>query len=144
MASDKVRFGIIGCGMIAEFHCTGIAKCPEAQLHAVCDPIPERADTFAAKLGDRVKLGHPVTAIEHGATGVRVTVRNAGEGTLDFTIDDPSGTTPWLTAASRSGRLGAGAGNWCISAILARIRAAATSAAAYRGIGSAVVRKVAA
>jgi len=49
MASNKVRFGIVGCGMIAEFHRTGIEKCPQAELYAVCDPIPERADQFAAK-----------------------------------------------------------------------------------------------
>jgi len=51
MAKDKVGFGIIGCGMIAEFHRTGIEKCAQAELCAVCDPIPERADTFAAKHG---------------------------------------------------------------------------------------------
>jgi monoamine oxidase len=36
-------------------------------------------DTFAAKLGDRVRLESPVTNIEHGATGVRVTCRERGE-----------------------------------------------------------------
>lgn len=32
-------------------------------------------DTFAARLGDRVRLNSPVTRIEHGQTGVRVTCR---------------------------------------------------------------------
>jgi monoamine oxidase len=32
-------------------------------------------DTFANRLGDRVRLNSPVTAIEHGATGVRVSCR---------------------------------------------------------------------
>jgi monoamine oxidase len=36
-------------------------------------------DTFAERLGDRIHLQHPVTAIEHGDTGVRVTCRNASE-----------------------------------------------------------------
>jgi monoamine oxidase len=36
-------------------------------------------DTFAAKLGDRVRLESPVTRIEHGDTGVRVTYRQRGE-----------------------------------------------------------------
>jgi monoamine oxidase len=36
-------------------------------------------DTFAARLGDRVKLESPVTAIEQGATGVRVSYRERGE-----------------------------------------------------------------
>ena len=36
-------------------------------------------DTFAAKLGDRVRLESPVTAIEQGASGVRVAYRARGE-----------------------------------------------------------------
>lgn len=47
----KVRFGLIGCGMIAEFHTTGIKKCPDAQLYAVADNVPDRAKQFAAKHG---------------------------------------------------------------------------------------------
>jgi predicted dehydrogenase len=49
MAPKKVRFGIVGCGMIAEFHRTGIVKCPEAELYAVSDNVPDRAQQFAAK-----------------------------------------------------------------------------------------------
>ncbi|MBM3335414.1 Gfo/Idh/MocA family oxidoreductase, partial [Candidatus Sumerlaeota bacterium] len=51
MGKDKVRFGIVGAGMIAEFHCAGIEKCPCAELYAVCDSVRERADQFAAKHG---------------------------------------------------------------------------------------------
>ena len=41
-------------------------------------------DTFAAKLGERVHLGVPVTGIERGDTGVRVRYREAGgEKTMD-------------------------------------------------------------
>ena len=41
-------------------------------------------DTFTARLGDRVRLGCPVTGIEHGDTGVRVRYREAGhEKTLE-------------------------------------------------------------
>ena len=36
-------------------------------------------DTFAARLGGRVRLGCPVTAIEHGETGVTVQFREFGE-----------------------------------------------------------------
>ena len=49
MAERKVRFGIIGCGMIAEFHCTGIEKCSDAELFAVSDSVADRAQQFAAK-----------------------------------------------------------------------------------------------
>jgi monoamine oxidase len=36
-------------------------------------------DTFATRLGDRVRLESPVTGIEHGASGVRVSYRAQGE-----------------------------------------------------------------
>jgi monoamine oxidase len=36
-------------------------------------------DTFAKRLGERVHLESPVTAIEHGANGVRVSYREKGE-----------------------------------------------------------------
>lgn len=35
-------------------------------------------DALAAKLGDRVRLGSPLTGIEHGESGVKVTYREAG------------------------------------------------------------------
>ena len=36
-------------------------------------------DTLASKLGDRVRLNAPVTGIEHGEKGVRVTYRESGQ-----------------------------------------------------------------
>jgi len=51
MASEKVRFGIIGCGVIANFHRTGIEKCPEAELYAVADSVPDLARKFAEEHG---------------------------------------------------------------------------------------------
>lgn len=51
MAEDKVRFGIIGCGMIADFHRVGIEKSPVAELYAVADNVPGRAEEFAKKHG---------------------------------------------------------------------------------------------
>ena len=38
-------------------------------------------DTFTQRLGDRIHLECPVTAIEHGDTGVRVTCRDGGQPT---------------------------------------------------------------
>ena len=43
-------------------------------------------DTFAQKLGDRVRLSSPVTAIEHGQTGVRVSCKT-GETTTRLEAD---------------------------------------------------------
>lgn len=44
---EKFRFGIIGCGTIGPWHANGIKALDEAELVAVCDCIPERADKMA-------------------------------------------------------------------------------------------------
>src|SRR6266568_4782723 len=48
----KLRFGIIGCGVIARFHAEAITSLPDAQLIAVADSIPERAQ----KLGEAFQV----------------------------------------------------------------------------------------
>src|SRR6266704_4873881 len=45
----KVRFGIIGCGVIGRLHAEAIISLPDAQLVAVADIIPERAQELAEK-----------------------------------------------------------------------------------------------
>lgn len=47
----KIRFAIIGCGRIAPKHAESIAALEEAELAAVCDIVPERAQAFADKYG---------------------------------------------------------------------------------------------
>lgn len=47
----KMRFAIIGCGRIAQKHGEAIMAIPEAELVAVCDIVPEKAQAFAAKYG---------------------------------------------------------------------------------------------
>ena len=47
----KMRFAIIGCGRIAPKHAESIVALEEAELVAVCDIIPERAQAFADKYG---------------------------------------------------------------------------------------------
>ncbi len=47
----KMRFAIIGCGRIAPKHAESIVALAEAELVAVCDIIPERAQAFADKYG---------------------------------------------------------------------------------------------
>ncbi len=44
---DKLGFGIIGCGRIAPKHAESITAIPDAELVAVCDIIPEKAEEFA-------------------------------------------------------------------------------------------------
>ncbi|WP_006718427.1 Gfo/Idh/MocA family protein [Desulfitobacterium metallireducens] len=47
----KMRFAIIGCGRIAQKHGESIMAIPEAELVAVCDIVPEKAQAFADKYG---------------------------------------------------------------------------------------------
>ncbi|AFM02131.1 MULTISPECIES: Gfo/Idh/MocA family protein [Desulfitobacterium] len=47
----KMRFAIIGCGRIAPKHAESIVALEEAELVAVCDSVPEKAQAFADKYG---------------------------------------------------------------------------------------------
>jgi predicted dehydrogenase len=47
--SDKIGFGIIGSGMISQFHADAMAQVPGAEFRAVFDMVPERAQAFADK-----------------------------------------------------------------------------------------------
>jgi predicted dehydrogenase len=44
-------FGIIGCGMIANFHAQAIAEIPAAEVVACFDMVPAAADRFAGEMG---------------------------------------------------------------------------------------------
>lgn len=48
------KFGIIGCGMIANIHVSAIQKIESAEVYGVYDPVLERAQEFAAKCGCKV------------------------------------------------------------------------------------------
>jgi UDP-N-acetyl-2-amino-2-deoxyglucuronate dehydrogenase len=45
---DKVRFGIVGCGVIAPWHARGVTSTEEAELTACCDIIEEKARRLAS------------------------------------------------------------------------------------------------
>ncbi len=47
--TEKLRFGIIGCGVIGPTHAEAIDSLPDAQLIAVADPIEARAQKLADK-----------------------------------------------------------------------------------------------
>src|SRR5256714_13775824 len=47
--TERLRFGIIGCGVIVRLHAEAITSLPDAQLVAVADIIPERAQELAEK-----------------------------------------------------------------------------------------------
>jgi UDP-N-acetyl-2-amino-2-deoxyglucuronate dehydrogenase len=49
---SKIRFGIVGCGVISEWHGQVLKNLGDrAELVAVCDIVPERAKASAAKWG---------------------------------------------------------------------------------------------
>lgn len=51
MTDKKLRFGILGCGMIADFHAQAINSIENAILSGAADNSPERALAFAKKFG---------------------------------------------------------------------------------------------
>jgi len=46
---QRLGFGVIGCGRIAPKHTESIVAIPDAELVAVCDIVPEKAESFARK-----------------------------------------------------------------------------------------------
>ena len=46
--SKKIRSAIVGCGVIGPTHAKSLADIPNAELVAVCDIMPERAEKLAA------------------------------------------------------------------------------------------------
>lgn len=54
MSVDKIRFGIVGCGVIAPTHARSIAELPGAELVAVCDVVAEKAQALARNYSTRV------------------------------------------------------------------------------------------
>ena len=47
------NFGIVGAGLIADFHARAIGDIPNATFTACCDKVPERAKALAEKYGAR-------------------------------------------------------------------------------------------
>jgi predicted dehydrogenase len=47
------NFGIVGAGLIADFHARAIADIPNAKLVACCDNVPEKAKKLAEKHGGK-------------------------------------------------------------------------------------------
>ncbi len=49
----STRYAIIGCGVIGPAHADAVIRCPQAELVAVCDLIPERARQCAEQYGGK-------------------------------------------------------------------------------------------
>jgi predicted dehydrogenase len=50
-AEKKLRVGLIGTGWIAGPHITAYQKCPDAEIVAVADIVPGKAEAFCKKMG---------------------------------------------------------------------------------------------
>jgi predicted dehydrogenase len=48
---QRTGYGIIGCGVIAPWHARSVTGIPEAELIAVCDIIPEKAEKLKEDFG---------------------------------------------------------------------------------------------
>ena len=83
---EKIRFGIIGCGVIAPHHARGIVGTPEAELVAVCDVIEDRAAKLSADFGGpAVYVDYNKMLAEGGVDAVCVCVPSGlhGQVTID-------------------------------------------------------------
>lgn len=83
---DKIRYGIIGCGVIAPWHARGVTNTPDAELVAVCDVIEERAQKISADFGGpAVYTDHLKMLDQAGVDAVSVCVPSGLHGQI--TID---------------------------------------------------------
>ena len=58
--AEKLRFGIVGCGVIGPVHAEAIASLPDAQLVSVVDINTKQAEKLAGQYGAR-----PYTQLQH-------------------------------------------------------------------------------
>lgn len=49
--TEKLRFGLVGCGVIGPMHAQAISSLPDAELSAVADLVIERAQRLAVQYG---------------------------------------------------------------------------------------------
>ena len=52
-SNSRVRYAIVGCGVIGPVHADAVAQHPSAELVGVCDIVKDRADACAARFGGR-------------------------------------------------------------------------------------------
>jgi UDP-N-acetyl-2-amino-2-deoxyglucuronate dehydrogenase len=105
---EKLRFGIVGCGVIGPHHARAIASLQSAQLVAVADVVPELAEKLAGEYGCSPYTGleEMLSSVDLDAVCVctpsglhaqdAITALNAGK---DVVIEKPLDVT--LEAADR-------------------------------------------
>jgi UDP-N-acetyl-2-amino-2-deoxyglucuronate dehydrogenase len=63
--SEKVKMAIIGCGRVSGHHCRAVAATEGAELLAVCDLVPERAELYHQQFGARPYLSYHRMLLEN-------------------------------------------------------------------------------
>jgi len=80
--SAPVRFGLIGCGTIADVHRRALAEIPEARIVAVASRNEEKARAFAEKTGCRHTVGHEALLASSDVDAVVITTSSGSHGAL--------------------------------------------------------------
>src|SRR5438105_5688603 len=65
MANSVAKVAIIGCGRVSGHHCRSIVQTAGAELVAVCDLIPEKADLYRAQFGARAYDNYHCMLVEN-------------------------------------------------------------------------------
>jgi myo-inositol 2-dehydrogenase / D-chiro-inositol 1-dehydrogenase len=55
LVAGKIRYGLIGTGMMGYEHITNLKLMPEAEIAGICDPVPQSIQLAQAFLGDGLK-----------------------------------------------------------------------------------------
>jgi UDP-N-acetyl-2-amino-2-deoxyglucuronate dehydrogenase len=87
MSSNSVaRVAIIGCGRVSGHHCRSVVQTAGAELVAVCDLVPDKADLYCQQFGARAYTNYHRMLIENPQINTVAIVTPSGmhyEHTLD-------------------------------------------------------------
>jgi UDP-N-acetyl-2-amino-2-deoxyglucuronate dehydrogenase len=70
--TEKLRWGIIGCGVIAPWHADSVVDCQYADLVAVCDIDREKGEAFAERYGTDFFLEYKQMLVQAGIDVVSI------------------------------------------------------------------------
>ena len=95
----RVRFAVIGVGPWGELHAKALARCPDAELAAVCDLNENRARILTATTGAKMYYTNYEGLLADDNIDA-VTIATPADGP-SFGVA-PSGTCTWMSLRSNS------------------------------------------